>query len=152
MINEEKVKLMTKLAIYESKKGKKQLNISKYYKRDYVRYNMFKAVVAATVSFIMLLAIYVLVNAEDLLMSLNELDFMKEATKLGILYVVFILIYMIVARIIYARRYEQVKPDVIIYNHNLKKLKEMYDKEEKELEEKRAGRSVKLVNDNLDQY
>lgn len=152
MINEEKVKLMTKLAIYESQKGKKQLNISKYYKRDYVRYNMFKTVVAATVSFIMLLAIYVLVNAEDLLMSLNELDFMKEATKLGILYVVFILIYMIVARIIYARRYEQVKPDVIIYNHNLKKLKEMYDKEEKELEEKRAGRSVKLVNDNLDQY
>lgn len=152
MINEEKVKLMTKLAIYESKKGKKQLNISKYYKRDYVRYNMFKAVVAATVSFIMLLAIYVLVNAEDLLMSLNELDFMKEATKLGILYVVFILIYMIAARIIYARRYEQVKPDVIIYNHNLKKLKEMYDKEEKEIEEKRAGRSVKLVNDNLDQY
>lgn len=152
MINEEKVKLMTKLAIYESQKGKKQLNISKYYKRDYVRYNMFKTVVAATVSFIMLLAIYVLVNAEDLLMSLNELDFMKEATKLGILYVVFILIYMIVARLIYARRYEQVKPDVIIYNHNLKKLKEMYDKEEKELEEKRAGRSVKLVNDNLDQY
>ena len=152
MINEEKVKLMTKLAIYESQKGKKQLNISKYYKRDYVRYNMFKTVVAATVSFIMLLAIYVLVNAEDLLMSLNELDFMKEATKLGILYVVFILIYMIVARIIYARRYEQVKPDVIMYNHNLKKLKGMYDKEEKELDEKRAGRSVKLVNDNLDQY
>lgn len=152
MVNEDKVKLMTKLAIYESTKGKKQLNISKYYKRDYVRYNMFKTAVTATLAFFMILGGYILINAEELLLKLNEMDLLHEAIKLGIIYAVFVIGYMVIARLVYARKYEKVKPDVIIYNHNLKKLKEMYDKEEKELEEKRAGRSVKLVNDNLDQY
>lgn len=152
MVNEDKVKLMTKLAIYESTKGKKQLNISKYYKRDYVRYNMFKTVVTATLAFFMILGGYILINAEELLLKLNEMDLLHEAIKLGIIYAVFVIGYMVIARLVYARKYEKVKPDVIIYNHNLKKLKEMYDKEEKEMKERRAGRGVTLENDNLNNY
>lgn len=152
MVNEDKVKLMTKLAIYESTKGKKQLNISKYYKRDYVRYNMFKTAVTATLAFFMILGGYILINAEELLLKLNEMDLLHEATKLGIIYAVFVIGYMVIARLVYARKYEKVKPDVIIYNHNLKKLKEMYDKEEKEMKERRAGRGVTLENDNLNNY
>lgn len=152
MVNEDKVKLMTKLAIYESTKGKKQLNISKYYKRDYVRYNMFKTAVTATLAFFMILGGYILINAEELLLKLNEMDLLHEATKLGIIYAVFVIGYMVIARLVYARKYEKVKPDVIIYNHYLKKLKEMYDKEEKEMKERRAGRGVTLENDNLNNY
>ncbi|MBP3505785.1 MAG: hypothetical protein J6K43_05210 [Lachnospiraceae bacterium] len=152
VVNEDKVKLMTKLAIYESTKGKKQLNISKYYKRDYVRYNMFKTAVTATLAFFMILGGYILINAEELLLKLNEMDLLHEATKLGIIYAVFVIGYMVIARLVYARKYEKVKPDVIIYNHNLKKLKEMYDKEEKEMKERRAGRGVTLENDNLNNY
>lgn len=152
VVNEDKVKLMTKLAIYESTKGKKQLNISKYYKRDYVRYNMFKTAVTATMAFFMILGGYILINAEELLLKLNEMDLLHEAIKLGIIYAVFVIGYMVIARLVYARKYEKVKPDVIIYNHNLKKLKEMYDKEEKEMKERRAGRGVTLENDNLNNY
>lgn len=152
MVNEEKVKLMTKLAIYESTKGKKQLNISKYYKRDYVRYNMFKTAVAATVAFILLLAIYVMLHMEELLLALNDMDILQEAEKLGIFYLVYLVVYMLIARLVYAKKYENIKPNVIQYNHNLKKLKEMYEKEEKELREKRVGRSVTLTDDDLIDY
>ena len=131
---------MTKLAIYENTKGRKQLNISKYYKRDYVRYN------------IALITLGVLINAEAVLIRLNDLDFMNIAIKLGIAYVVFVALYMVAARLVYSRRYEKVKPDVIRYNHDLKRLKEMYDREEKEMKEKRAGRGVSLSHDNLNQY
>ena len=142
MINEEKVKLMTKLAIYESTKGKKQLNISKYYKRDYVRYNMFKTAVSATIAFLLLLGVYAMLNMEELLLALNDMDILKEAEKLGIFYLIFLIAYMVIARLVY----------VIQYNHNLKKLKEMYDKEEKELREKQVGRSVTLTDDDLIDY
>ncbi len=152
MINEEKVKLMTKLAIYESTKGKKQLNISKYYKRDYVRYNMFKTAVSATIAFLLLLGVYAMLNMEELLLALNDMDILKEAEKLGIFYLIFLIAYMVIARLVYAHYYEKVKPDVIQYNHNLKKLKEMYDKEEKELREKQVGRSVTLTDDDLIDY
>lgn len=36
MINEEKVKIMTKLAMYEQGEGKKYLPISKFYRSDYI--------------------------------------------------------------------------------------------------------------------
>lgn len=152
MINEEKVKMMTKLAIYESTKGKKQLNISKYYKRDYVRYNMFKTAVTSTIAFIIIMGIYILLYAEELLLKLNDMNLLHEATKIGICYVVFVVVYMIIAWFVYSKKYEKVKPDVIIYNRELKMLKELYDKEEKELNEKRAGRGVKLNHDDLIDY
>ena len=97
MVNEEKVKLMTKLAIYENTKGKKQLNISKYYKRDYVRFQMFKTAVSSTIAFMILLFAYCMLNAEQLLLKLNDLDFLGVAAKVGVLYVVFLVIYMLVA-------------------------------------------------------
>ncbi len=152
MVNEEKVKLMTKLAIYENTKGKKQLNISKYYKRDYVRFQMFKTAVSSTIAFMILLFAYCMLNAEQLLLKLNDLDFLGVAAKVGVLYVVFLVIYMLVAWVVYANKYEKIKPDVVMYNRNLKRLKEMYDREEKEMKEKRAGRSVTTDNDNIDQY
>lgn len=152
VINEEKVKTMTKLAIYESTKGKKQLNISKYYKRDYIRYNMFKTAVAATVAFILIIVLYVLLNMETLMISLNDMDLIHEAEKIGILYFIFLVFYMLIAWLVYARRYEAVKPDVIVYNHNLKHLKEVYDKEEKELNEKRVGRSVSFSDEDINNY
>lgn len=152
VINEEKVKIMTKLAIYESTKGKKQLNISKYYKRDYVRYNMFKTAVAATIAFILMLGVYVLLNFEDLMISLNDMDLIQEAEKIGIFYLIFLVFYMLIAWLVYARKYEAVKPDVIVFNHNLKYLKELYDKEEKELNDKRLGRSVSFSDEDINNY
>ncbi|MCM1496583.1 MAG: hypothetical protein NC089_12415 [Bacteroides sp.] len=144
--------MMTKLAIYESTKGKKQLNISKYYKRDYVRYNMFKTAVAATIAYMIIVGIYILQNVEEILLQLNDLDFLNAAMKIGVSYIIFLVLYMVAARFVYSHKYEKVKPDVIIYNHNLKQLKELYDREEKELKEKRVGRSVKLNHDDLIDY
>ena len=35
MLNESKVKLMTRMAMYESKQGEEDFKISSYYKKDY---------------------------------------------------------------------------------------------------------------------
>jgi hypothetical protein len=152
VINEEKVKTMTKLAIYETTKGKRQLNISKYYKRDYIRYHMFKTAVAASVAFLLLAVGYVLLNFESLMLALNDMDLIREAEKIGLIYVLFLVFYMLVAWLVYARRYEAVKPDVIVFNHNLKHLKELYDKEEKELNDKRMSRSVDYFDEDINNY
>ena len=37
MVNMRKVRLMTKLAIYEKKEGKEDIKLGKYFRRDYVR-------------------------------------------------------------------------------------------------------------------
>ena len=42
MLNEEKVKYMTELAIFEKNEGKKIFPINRYFKKDYVGGQMFR--------------------------------------------------------------------------------------------------------------
>ena len=150
MINEEKVRLMTQLEIYETTKGKKQFNIIKYYKRDYIRYHMFRTAVAATFAFLIIAGIYVFLNLAEILDSLNQIDYLDVAKKVGIMYVIFLAFYLLVAWLVYAIRYNKVKPDIINYSRNLKRLQKIYEKEEKEMSEIRAGKGVRSNNEDFD--
>ena len=42
MLNEEKIKIMNKLAMYEQGEGKKYLPVSRYYRSDYIGLAMIK--------------------------------------------------------------------------------------------------------------
>lgn len=152
MINEEKVKIMTRLAIYEGSKGKQQLNISKYYKRDYVRFQMFRTAVTATVAFIIIVAGILLLRIEEILNTFDILQIKEYAVSFGISYIIFLVIYMVSAHVIYSIRYEKIKPDVLDYNEKLKALIELYSREEMHNLNKRTERSVILNDDDIDNY
>ena len=55
MLNEEKISLMTKLALYEQKEGKKQIPMSGYYKGDYVSLNVLNSTIIGTIAYIMII-------------------------------------------------------------------------------------------------
>lgn len=42
MLNEKRIRLMTKLARYESGEGKEELRIARYYRSDYIGLAMFR--------------------------------------------------------------------------------------------------------------
>ena len=44
MLNENKVKMMTKMAIYEKNEGKRMLKMSRYYKGDFVTLGILKSI------------------------------------------------------------------------------------------------------------
>ena len=129
MVNEEKVKIMTRLAIYEEGKGKEELPLTKYYKHDYVKYNMLKTGVSATFCYLLIVAAYVLLHAEELMENVNTLDYETIISSVVIGYLVFLIAYLIFSRFYYAWRYEKIKPNIIKYNHYLKKLNEFYEQE-----------------------
>lgn len=130
MVNEEKVKLMTQMAIYESTKGKEQLQVSKYYKSDYVKFHMLKTAVAATFAYALILTFYGLLHAEKLLEQINGMDYLATGKALLLSYAIVVVIYVIIAWVIYSIRYERIKPDVIKYNRLLKKTAEYYKQEQ----------------------
>ena len=49
MLNEEKIKIMNKLAMYEQGEGKKSLPVSKYYRSDYIELAMIPNYFLATI-------------------------------------------------------------------------------------------------------
>ncbi len=129
MVREENVKLMSKIAIYERRAGKQEIPMSGYYKKDYVRMNVLKTIVAATVTFALIAALIVVYKLDYLLSNIFKLDYKSLGIGILVIYVVWIVIYWIVARVLYAWRYEKARPNIIIYNHHLKKLQEESQKE-----------------------
>lgn len=129
MVREENVKLMSKIAIYEKRDGKAEIPMSGYYKSDYVRMNILKSVVSATIAFVIVAAVIVLYKLDYLLANYYKIDYKSLGIGILALYAVFVLVYWLVARILYALRYENARPNIIEYNHNLKKLQEESQKE-----------------------
>ena len=56
MLNEEKIKIMNKLAMYEQGEGKKYLPVSRYYRSDYIGLAMIKNFFLVTIGYCLILS------------------------------------------------------------------------------------------------
>ena len=52
MLNEERIKLMTKMAAYEADEGKKNVTIGNYFRGDYIGLQVIKSIISATIAFV----------------------------------------------------------------------------------------------------
>lgn len=126
MIKEEKVILMTKLASYESGKGKKDINMLNYFRSDYIGFQILKSVIAATISFFAIFAVYVFYNFEVLMQDIYNMDLLSYGKTIIILYLCTVGAYGVISYVIYVNRYNKAKRSLRIYYANLKKLAAMY--------------------------
>ncbi len=125
MIDEKKVALMTKLAIFEKHESSDSLVLSKYYKSDYVRYNMLKALIASTVVYWAIIAAYVFMKFDQMLADINKLNYFDLIYKVLAGYVVVLVVFFLFSSMVYSYRYYKARPGLTKYNSNLKKLIEL---------------------------
>ena len=130
MLDEEKIKLMTKITIYEKNEGLEDLILSKYYKEDYVQYGCLKTLVAATFCYWIIVAVYIVLSFEKVLADLNHIDYFGVISKLMVGYVITLAIFYIYAFIVYNYKYSKAKPGMVQYNKWLKKLVKSYESDE----------------------
>jgi uncharacterized membrane protein YciS (DUF1049 family) len=131
MLNEEKVILMTKLAMYEQSTGKEDLDKGKYFKSDYVKYNCLKTLVSTTLMFILVVVAYIYYNMGTIIEQLADMDYLDMAYKIVVGYGITCVVFMVFAWFLYSYRYIKAKPHLIKYNQNLKKLMSFYNHEDK---------------------
>lgn len=128
MINEEKVILMTKMASYESREGKKDIAIVHYFKNDYIGFQVLKSVIAATISFFALFGIYIFYNFETLMQDIYKMDLLEFGKSIVILYLCTVGAYGVISYVVFASKYTKAKKHLKNYYTNLKKLANIYDK------------------------
>lgn len=133
MLNEEKIILMTKLAVYEEKEKKKSLSVVNYYRKDYLALHMLKMIVYGTVAFAMGFGLWALNNLEDLFVKLYDENLASTITYTGIYYGIFMVILLLITYIVYSRRYAGYKKKLKEYHHNLKDLGEIYNEKESDV-------------------
>ena len=57
MLNENKVKVMTKMAMYENRQGAEDKKINMYYKRDYVSFKTLVSAIWMTIGYAVVVAL-----------------------------------------------------------------------------------------------
>ena len=130
MLNEEKIRLMTKISIYEKNEEYGDLVLAHYYREDYVRFGCIRAVLVATLTYWLTVAAYAFYQFENLLKEINNMDYFSVIGKLMLGYVGFLGVIYVLAFLIYNVRYQYAKKGLIAYNRNLKRLIEMAIRDE----------------------
>ena len=129
MLDENKIKLMTKLSIYEKKDGKEDIYLSKYYKTDYVRMQMLKSIVSVTIGYVLLLLMYFTHKMEFMIKNAVVLNYkLMGAYILGI-YIIILAVYVLGTIIAYSVKYDKSRKKLTRYFRLLKSLERSYSKE-----------------------
>ncbi len=126
MLDNKKIKLMTKLAAFEEGKGKEDIKISKYYKTDYVRYQVIKTAVSITLGYLLVLLLFGMYHAEYIISKIVTLDFVRIGQYLLGFYIIIMAIYVTGAFIGYSIKYDHSKKNLSRYYKLLKRLNRFY--------------------------
>ena len=119
MLNEKKIRLMTRTAIYEKREGKEDLKVNSYCGSDYVRFNMLKTLIGVTIAVFLCSCIYVLYSSQDLLQMIFKVDLLALAKLLITAYVLSLIVYVISSVMFYQYKYSRAKKRLKHFNHNL---------------------------------
>ncbi|MCR5836261.1 MAG: hypothetical protein K6G88_07135 [Lachnospiraceae bacterium] len=127
MLNNEKIILMTKLALYEQGKGKKSIPVGKYYKSDYVGMHLLSSFVYINVAYIIIFAIWVVQNSESLLKKLTTGKIFGIVFYVVAIYVAVVILYLIASYIYFAYKYKKIRRSLKGYHSNLRQLQKIQD-------------------------
>ena len=129
MVNEEKIRLMTKAAAFESGEGKKALEMNRFFRGDYISLHLIGAWVSYTVAFMLCVSLWIFYKMEYLMTNLHKMDLASFGRGLVLLYVALLGVYLIIQYVVYSRRYQENRKKLAVYNHILKRISDIYQSE-----------------------
>ena len=130
MLNEERVKHMTKLAFYETNGGSEDLKTSFYHKKDYIGFQTFWSSLWMTIAYIALVFIIWVTFMNGLMETLSSKQMMAIVLSFVGIYVVLLGAYIRFAKKIYKREHAGAYHRVRRFKEELEQLEKMYDKED----------------------
>lgn len=131
MLNENKVKMMTKMAIYEKNEGKKMIRTAKYFKGDFIAFGVLKTLITTTFAFFIVVIMYALCNAEGLVQNINAMDYVALGRKVALYYVLMVAVFAVISGFVYNFQYEKSRKGLKRYFSRLNKLERFYNGQKK---------------------
>ncbi len=122
MINKRKIRLMARTAMYEKHEGVLDLPKAKFYKGDYVRFQMWKTAVAVTIASIIILFLVAAYNFEYIINNLTSINYSMLTITVVMLYIAMVTSFLLIAYFVYSYRYDEGEKGVRIYTKRLQKI------------------------------
>ncbi len=134
MIDTEKTRLMTKLAIYEKHEGREDISMARYYKSDYVRLQILKTILAVTLGYVVVLAMIAIYYSEFLLDNALILRYDLLGTKVLGYYLVILISCIALVTVGETVRYASSRKRLSKYYKALSKVRKLTEEQERRRE------------------
>lgn len=131
MLDEKRIRQMTKLAFFEKKEEKNALRIGRYFRSDYIGKELLKNFFLASIGYILVLAVAVLYHIEWLVDEIDTIDLQFAAGCLIASYLCFLAVYSIAVYVISTIRYQGAQKKLKWYGKELDDLQNIYEEQEK---------------------
>ena len=145
VVNEKRVKQMSKLAICENHIGKEAFLLSSYSRSDYLRLQELKALISVTIAYILCLMGYGGIRIEYILDHMMQLNYKKIVFVVVVGYLILCVLFFFLSRGIASKKYQKAQVLLKEYEQVIEELQDIYK------EEKNSGaeeRGEKKTNDN----
>ena len=131
MVNEERVKQLYKIAIYEQTEEKKTRQTGLYYRSDYIGKEVVKSFFSGSIAYMIMAVLWVMSNLDLVMHQINTLEIIDTVVVMIVLYVLFMMLYMFATALVYYLRYKKYRKKLDGYMADLKVAHTMFEREEK---------------------
>ena len=87
---------------------------------------MLKSIISATIAFVVVFGMYIYYNSEVFMTDIYKMDLLAFARRILSMYLWTIVIYAVIAFVVYAVRYSRAMKSLKLYYMNLRRLTSMY--------------------------
>ena len=129
-MDQERIRKMTRLAMFESGEGRRDLEICRFFRRDYIGLGLLLNGVLVTVAYVIILLAVALYNMDELSAHFNEIDFQSMTFTLILGYIIFLAVFSVIVYTVRKLRYAKAKRNVDEYYDALGELSDIYRFEE----------------------
>ncbi len=130
MIDQERVRDMTKLAAFEEREGKQYRQVTQFFRSDFARRHLLKGFFCGTAAFGTGLLMWAVCHYEQLAGNLDSIDWIAFGIRILVWYLIFMVGYLIAvdiyANVFYAAGRRRMKR----YYRRLKHLGKLYEEQE----------------------
>jgi len=130
MLDESRIRLMTRMASYEDTEGKKTIPIAGYFRGDYIWFNVIMTAISTTVAFLVGLAVYIYYNVETFVADIYKLDLMVVGKQILSVYLIILGVFSVFSYVFYSWKYDKAKKSLQGYYQALRRLSATYEEED----------------------
>ena len=137
MLNEEKIRCMTKASIYEKRQGRVDLGRNEYFMGDYVRLHLLKNGISLTIAYILLAGLYAVYKIEEIFDMAANMQLGLLLKEMLLLYIILLVIYTGIGIVYYSWQYQSSSKQVKKYYRILRHIDQCGEKNVRTQEDKR---------------
>ena len=137
MLNEEKIRWMTKASIYEKRQGRIDLGRNEYFMGDYVRLHLLKNGISLTIAYILLAGLYAVYKIEEIFDMAANMQLGLLLKEMLLLYIILLVIYTGIGIVYYSWQDQSSRKQVKKYYRILRHIDQCGEKNVRTQEDKR---------------